>query len=980
MNAQAALDTRTITAALRKRVRGEVLDDPFSLGLYATDASMFQIMPLAVVIPLDRDDALAAMAVCRELGVPILPRGGGTSLSGQTVARAVVIDVSKHMRRLIELNVEERWARVEPGLVRDELNAMLKPHGLHFAPDPATSSRANIGGMISNNSAGMRSILYGTTIHHLLGVEFALSSGEVLQLGATSEAEYQFKCEQPGREGGIYREFKDLIDANRDEIVARYPKTLRRCGGYALDAFARDFPWNMSHIVSASEGTLGLILEAKVKLEPLPKMRGVCVPHFASLAECLHAVRPIVGCGPASVELMDGIIIDRARANLLTREMCGFIEGDPAAVLVVEFFGESRTEIDGKIEIMIQMLHDMRAGYAFPKMLDAKGIGEVWTMRENALGLMTTIKGDRKPVPFIEDAAVPLEALPTYIEEVVAICEKHARRVSVFAHASVGLIHVRPLLDLHDRAEMEVFKAIQSEVFERVLFHKGSFSSEHGDGLVRGGFNERFFGPRLYAAFRTLKNIFDPAGLMNPGKIIDTPPVDQNMRFFPGYSWARRSRDRQEKSATTESGVPGMFHYRDDDGRILKHVEQCTGVGACRKTLAGTMCPSYMVTRDEEHSTRGRANALRLAMTGQLGPDAIASPRMLEVMDLCVSCKSCANECPNNVDMTRLKAEVLHRHHRKYGASNGERMFASMPRRARWAAGVIAPASNAMMRNGAVKLALEAAFGVDRRRSLPPFANRKLTDWFRARGTKRGDKRVALFADTWSEHFETGVGRAAAEVLEAAGYEVQVVRPGCCQRPAISKGFLEEAKREGTKTLRGLEPLARAGIPILMLEPSCATALTEDLPDLIDDAELGKIVRAAVRPIEDFLLDEINAGRCKLPFRAAPAQIEKVLLHGHCHQKAIYGVQGSIELLRKSGGLDASLIDAGCCGMAGAFGYEKAHYEISMKMGEDRLFPAIRAADAGTKIVAAGFSCRRQIADGTGRNALHPIELLRELI
>ncbi|MCE5228830.1 FAD-binding protein [bacterium] len=961
MSDATAINQQNLTAALRRRVRGEVLDDPVSLGLYATDASMFQITPLAVVVPLDREDALAAMEVCRELGAPILPRGGGTSLSGQTVARAVVIDVSKHMRRLIELNVEERWARVEPGLVRDELNAMLKEHGLHFAPDPATSSRANIGGMISNNSAGMRSILYGTTIHHLLGLELALSTGEILKLGPIDQAQYASRCAQQNREGEIYRDFKKLIDANRDEIVARYPKTLRRCGGYALDAFAREFPWNMSHIVSASEGTLGLILEAKVNLEPLPKMRGVCVPHFASLHDCLRAVGPIVGCGPASVELMDGIIIDRARANLLTRDMCGFVDGDPAGVLVVEFFGASRTELDGKIEIMIQLLEDIGIGYAFPKMLDAKSIGEVWTMRENALGLMTTIKGDRKPVPFIEDAAVPLEHLPHYIEDVVAICEKHGRKVSVFAHASVGLIHVRPLLDLHDRAEMEVFKAIQSEVFERVLFYKGSFSSEHGDGLVRGGFNERFFGPQLYAAFRRLKNLFDPAGLMNPGKIIDTPPVDQNMRFFEGY---RQVFDKP------------MFHYRDEDG-FRKSVEQCTGVGACRKTLAGTMCPSFIVTRDEEHSTRGRANALRLAMTGQLGPDAIASPRILEVMDLCVACKSCANECPNNIDMTRLKAEVLHQHHLKSGSSPRERLFANMPSRARWASGALAPVINAAMKNGAMKSALEMGFGIDHRRTLPAFAAQKLTAWFGSHKTSTTGRRVALFADTWSEHFETGVGRAAIEVLEAAGYRVEVIRPGCCQRPMISKGFLEDARREGAKTMRGLEPYAKSGIPILMLEPSCATALTEDLPDLIDDAELGRVVRAAVRPIEDFLLDEITAGRCNLPWRKTGAAIEKVLLHGHCHQKAIYGVQGAIALLKRAEGLDASLIDAGCCGMAGAFGYEKNHYEISVKMGEDRLFPAIRAAAPATRIVAAGFSCRHQIADGTGRRALHPIELIR---
>ncbi len=971
--------TGELAARLRAAVRGEVLDDAMSLGLYATDASMFQITPLAVVLPLDRADALAAIRCCGEAGVPILPRGGGTSLSGQTIARAVVIDCSKHMTRLLELNVEGRWARVEPGLVRDNLNAVLLPHGLHFAPDPATTSRANIGGMIANNAAGMRSILYGTTIHHILGADLALATGEVLNLGPIDEAGLEAKSRLRDREGEIYRGFRALIDRNRDEILARYPKVLRRSGGYMLDAFAGPLPWNMARIIAASEGTLGLLLEATVRLEPLPRLRGLCIPHFATLQQCLAAVAPIVALGPSAVEVTDGIIIDRARKSLLTRDLCGYIEGEPAGILTVEFSGDDGGEIAEKLERVAALLKGMGLCYACPVMLGAREQANAWTMRENALGLMTTVRGDRKPVPFIEDAAVPVESLHAYITEVFEICAKHGRKVSVFAHASVGLIHVRPLLDLHQPEEMAVFHAIQEEVFEAVVRYKGSWSGEHGDGMVRAQFNERFFGPQLYGAFMELKRLFDPRGLMNPGKIVDTPPVEENMRFFPGYS--------QQFEQT-------MFHYRDQEG-FRRAVEQCTGVGACRKTLAGTMCPSYRATRDEEHSTRGRANALRLAMTGQLGPGAMGSDRLREVLDLCLACKACAAECPNSVDMSRMKAEVLHQHHLAHGSSAGERMIADQPRRAGLAAG--RPWSglvNMALASAPGRAALERVAGIDRRRTLPAFASETMSQWFRARGgpiwtgaegalpptPPDGRTLVALFCDSWMENYEPEVGRAAVEMLEASGCDVLLARPGCCQRPAISKGFLDQARREGEATLRRLAPLAAQGIPILVCEPSCATALAQDLPDLVGDEALGAGVAAAVEPIEHYLDQALRAGRLKFATPgAATGDTGPLLLHGHCHQKALFGMAATLDLLAGAG-LAPRLIDAGCCGMAGSFGYEKKHYDLSMQIGEDRLFPAIRAAGPDARLAATGFSCRHQIADGTGKRALHPVELVRDRI
>ncbi len=955
---------------LRREIRGEVLADPVSLGLYATDASIYQIVPLAVALPLDRKDALQAVRIAGDLGVPILPRGGGTSLSGQTIARAVVIDVSKHMNRLLELNVEERWARVEPGLVRDELNALLKPHGLHFTPDPATSNRANIGGMIANNAGGMRSIRYGTTIDHVLGLDLALSTGDVLNLGTLSGEQFAAKRAMQNHEGAIYRGFRDLISAHRELIGQRFPKVPRRSGGYPLDAFITPMPWNMAKIVSGSEGTLGLILEARLKLEPLPKYTGLCVAHFPAIAEALRAVAPIVAHAPSAVELLDSVVLDLARENLLTRRLCGFIEGHPAAILIIEAMGGEPEEVQTILRGIVEDLRQRGLGYAYPIMTDMAGQQNVWTMRTNGLGLMTTIKGARKPAGFMEDASVPLEVLPKYIEDVVALCKRYQRTVSLYAHASVGLIHVRPMLDLHERSEIEVMKQMAEEVVELVMRCKGSISGEHGDGFARSGFNERFFGTALYGAFKELKRLFDPPGLFNPGKVVDAPPMDENLRYMPGY-----------RNRFTDA----LFHYREDGG-FRQAVELCTGVGACRKTLGGTMCPSYIATRDEEHSTRGRANALRQAMTGQLGPGAMAGERLREVLDLCLSCKGCKGECPNGVDMSRLKAEALRQYHLAHGTKLRERLFRDFPKTARLASGPLAPLANAVMASGPVKAALDRFAGIDRRRTMPPYARQRLSVWFRNRPqtpkTGQGSaerKRVALFNDTYIEHNEPHVGRAAVEVLEAAGYEVELLSAGCCQRPALSKGFVEEAKREGTRTFLNLDPFARQGIPIVVCEPSCASSLTDDLPDLIDDADLARRVSAMIKPIDLFLAEELEAGRCALEFKNGHDPKE-ILFHGHCHQKALYGTGPARALLSRIPGAKVSEIDSGCCGMAGSFGFEKEHYDLSMKIGEERLFPALRAAGEGTLVVACGFSCRHQIADGVGMKARHVIEVLREML
>lgn len=949
-----------LAGKLRSAVRGEVLNGDLERGLYATDASMYQLPPLAVVLPCDRDDAIVAAKICREANVAIVPRGAGTGLSGQAIGRAVILDLSKYCTGLIELNVEARWARVQPGLIRDELNRLLTPHGLHFAPDPATANRANIGGMIANNAAGMRSLRYGMTVDHVLEVDLLLATGEVLRLGETDEEAYEAKCAQDDREGEIYRRFRGLIASNRDEILARFPRVRRRSGGYALDQFTGGFPWNMASVVAASEGTLGIILEAKVNLEPVPPCSGLCLAHFADMGICLRTVAGLVEEGPSAVELIDGVVLRQARENVVTRDTCAVIEGEPAAILVIEAQGESDEEVRRRLEAFSARLARCAGSYAAPLMREAETIRSVWEMRSAALGLMTTVPGTRKPVPYIEDAAVPLEVLPAYIERVLAICERYGQPVSLFAHASVGLLHIRPMHDLHVQADIEQLKTIQAEVFDLVCEYGGSWSGEHGDGIVRGGYNERFFGAQLYQAFRQLKALFDPKNLMNPGKIVETPAVDADLRFGAGYE--------QLPLAT-------QFHFRQD-GSMLATVEQCTGVGACRKLSAGTMCPSYMATRDEVHSTRGRANALRLAMTGQLGRDGLANPDLKEVLDLCLSCKGCQSECPNRVDLARLKSETLYQLSAKHGFSWRDQLFARAAVLGAFNAGLLAPVTNAVLRFPPLRKLLASGLGISDRRPFPAYARRSFSSWWRARGGPRGAGRpVLLFVDTYMAYHLPQVGIAAVEVLEAAGYRVLAPRLGDSQRAAISRGMLNQAKRDGTKLLEVLVSYARDGVPILVCEPSCATSIADDLPDLVADPDLGRMVADQVVMVDAFLERELAAGACALPWREIDDSL-LVFVHGHCHQKAIGQAKETLALLRRIPGATVTDSQAGCCGMAGAFGYEAEHFDFSVQVAEDRLLPALAKTADTAVVVANGFSCRHQIADLTPRRPLHAMELV----
>ncbi|HMP90172.1 MAG TPA: FAD-linked oxidase C-terminal domain-containing protein [Kiritimatiellia bacterium] len=925
--------------------------DEATLAAYSSDASMYQFKPLLVIEPASCQEILDAMAICRQFELPILPRGGGTSLVGQSIGKAVVFDVSRHFNRIIELDKKSRWIRVEPGITRDALNLYLQPYGLQFAPDPATSSRANIGGMIASNAAGMRSIRYGMTIDHILEITVALTDGTILQLGKSSEPS--------DLTSNVIVGLQKILEREQDEIINRFPKVRRRSGGYSLDAFVGPKPWNMAKIIAGSEGTLGFILDAKLSLEPLPRYSSLCLAHFQDLMECLRAVSTVNSFNPSAVELLDGVIINQARQHVLTRDTCHMINGEPEGLLVIEFQSDSIEDNRESAVALKTALETRTACYAFSIIDNESSIRDVWLMRESALGLITTVQGNRKPTPYIEDASVPPDNLPDYVSDVLAVCRQHGQPVSLFAHAGVGLLHIRPLHDLHSRADIDQMLKIQNEVFELVRKYKGSWSGEHGDGIIRGSFNREFFGERIYQVFREIKTLFDPDGLMNPGRILDTPPRDESLRFGAYQK--------------PESLTPA-FQWSENGG-LLSAVEQCTGIGACRKIGAGVMCPSYMALRDEVHGTRGRANVLRLALTGQLGPNALVGDDVMNAFDLCLSCKGCRSECPNKVDVGKMKTELVHNYYKHHRRSIRSSLFSRTNLLGRLFSGAIAPIVNTLLHSHILRQLLDSLLKIDARRKLPDYADETFSQWFHSRTDQQKEAviPVVLFNDYVTEYHEPELGKSAVRILEACGMNVQLISNCDSQRPALSQAMLDRAREFGAQLFDRLAKSGGNNDPILVIEPSSLSALIQDLPDLIHNEQAVKSVLPRLMLLDDFLAMRINADTFKTP--SAP-----VFVFNHCHQRSMDGGRSTIKLLQQIKGLDMRTSRAGCCGMAGSFGYEKEHYELSVKIARDRLLPEINDLDEHAIILANGFSCRQQIRDLTGRQALHPVQYLDTLM
>ena len=955
---------RALAARLRRELEGEVLFDGFSRGRYSTDASHYQIEPIGVVVPRTSEDVVRAVGIAADEGVPVLPRGAGTSQCGQTVGEALVIDTSKYLDAVLDLDREKRTVTVEPGVVLDRLNAHLRPAGLFFPVDVSTASRATIGGMAGNNSCGARSIRYGNMVHNVAAIEAVLSDGARCEFGPVPG---NLEALAPtGRYLDLIRGVRLIAEREGGEIAARLPKLLRRVGGYNIDTVSSQ-GHNMARLLVGSEGTLAFFTRLTLDLQPIPPHKALGVCHFPTFHGAMDATRRIVELQPSAVELIDRTMIDLARdIPTLGATIERFVDGAPEALLLVEFAGEDGDEQLRRLRELGELMGDLGLPGAVIEAIDPAFQRDIWEVRKAGLNIMMSMKGDGKPISFIEDCAVSLDDLAEYTDRLTAIFAKHGTTGTWYAHASVGCLHVRPILNLKGEAGVKAMRAIAEEAFAMVREYKGSHSGEHGDGLVRSEFHEPMFGPRIVRALEEVKDAFDPIALFNPGKIVRAPKMDDRslFRYRPDY------RPRQLDTALDWSAWGGLSGA----------VEMCNNNGACRERDAGVMCPSYRVSGDEKHVTRGRANVLRLALSGQLGPDALASDEMRESLSLCVSCKGCKRECPTGVDMARMKIEVLAHERRRRPLPPRERMFAYLPRYAPWAA-ALAPLSNLRDRvPGAARL-LERAVGVTARRALPRWRR----DYFRPSETDTktdgaGAREVVLFADTFNTYFEPENARAARAVLAAAGCRVHAAKPRdggralCCGRTFLSAGLVDEARSEARRLLDALAPAVERGLPVVGLEPACLLTLRDELPALLPGAASGALASAALL-LEEFLAQEAEAGRLSL--RLQPVAAKRALVHGHCHQKAFGLMAGVEDVLRLIPDLEVETIVTSCCGMAGAFGYEAEHYDVSLEMAELSLLPAVRAAAPGDLVVADGASCRQQIRDGAGREALHVARVLQ---
>ena len=941
-------------------VSGEVRFDAFSKVLYSTDASIYQMEPVGVVIPRNKDDVLAVVDVARRSGVPILPRGGGTSLAGQTVNHAIVMDFSKYMDGVLEVNPEEKWARVQPGVVLDDLNRRLATHGLKYAPDPSTSNRASVGGGIGNNSCGSHSVLYGKTSDHVIELMTILADGSEARFGSVNGPDLESKLSGNNLESSIYRGVLNIARENRDEVQANYPSIMRRVSGYNLDRFLDQGPVNISGMLVGSEGTLGVFTEAKINLVPTPKETALSIVHFRRLDEACEATTAILEHSPAAVELVGEMLLERTRNSPGFARTMTFVNGEPGAILVVEFDGESKAEASSKADKLKSDLARRRLGYDCITVLDKSAQANVWAVRKAGLGLLMSVRGDAKPIPFVEDAAVDPERLGEFVRRFDGIVKSHGTDAGYYGHASVGCLHIRPLVSLKTQEGLDTMVSIGSEIGDLVKEFGGALSGEHGDGIVRGVWTEKMFGPAIYQAFRQVKEAFDPQGIMNPGKIIDCPPMTENLRYGPGYKTL---------------SFPTQLDFSADEG-FGGAVDMCNGMGACRKS-GGTMCPSYMATREEEHSTRGRANLLRAVLSGVLPSDAMTGKRLHDAMDLCLECKGCKGECPSAVDMAKLKYEFLYRYNKANGTPFRSKLFANISRLNRLGSR-FAPLSNLGARLPGARWFLHRFFGIHKARPLPTFARTTFPDWFKKHapsGTAtRGE--VVLFNDTFMDYNTPGVGIAAVEVLEKAGFKVILAKGGCCGRPMISKGLLEDAKANARANVDLLAPYANQGIPIVGCEPSCLLTLRDEYPDLLQD-NASKKVAANSYLIDEFLDNLREKGELNLEFSGLS---KKILFHGHCHQKALVGTRASMNILRLPINYQVEEANTGCCGMAGSFGFEKEHYDISMAIGGQQLFPLVAGKDREWEIAVTGISCRQQVEHGAGRRPRHIIEILRDAV
>jgi len=1037
---------RSLADDLRRAGVGDVRFDRKHRALYSTDASIYQIEPIGVVIPRSAEEVIATVNVCGRQGAPVLPRGAGTGLAGQTVGHAVVVDTTRHLCQIVEINPEERWVRCQPGVVLDDLNAALRPHGLMLGPDPASGNRATVGGTVGNNGTGAHSILYGMMADSVLAVEAVLADGRVVRFDDA------FFARPPAGAASLAAQLQRILDAYGAAIRRDFPRHWRRASGYNLDRLlarsetgqsvadrllarsetgqsvadrllarsesgqsvadrllarsetgqsvwrnpGQSVLGNPAQLLAGSEGTLAFITEVTLRVAPRPVRTVLAMVHFDDLVTAAEETPALLELRPSAVELMDKLLLDLCRQHPAYRQRLTFVEGDPACVLAVEFYAESEQEGEARLEQLAAHLAGRgQRGPVIP-LPDLAGQANAWAVRKAGLTLLLGRRGDVKPAGFMEDVAVPVEHLATYVRSVQRMMAEHGKQAAYYAHASAGCLHIRPLLNLKTAADLAVMDAMQAELLTLIQPLGGVLSGEHGDGLKLTHLNRQLFGAEVTRAFAETKLAFDPGNLFNPGKKVTAEVLA-----------AVSSGGEREREGVGEGHVtdPALLRYGPGyqtielqphfdwsfDGGLARAVEMCNGSGDCRKA-SGAMCPSFQATREEEHSTRGRANLLRAALSGQLplptaptGLCAAAEPAwadVYEALDLCLSCKACKAECPSAVDMAKIKAEVLAQRYAVEGMPLAARLFGHIHTINRWSA-PLAPLANAALRTRLARAALGKLVNLHPARTLPPLAHPTFPAWFAARPSLTINQspftvnhaQVVLFPDTFTTYNYPQIGIAAVQVLEAAGYHVQLAQRVCCGRPMLSQGLLEDARRQAARNVELLYPLAEQGLPILICEPSCAAAFHEEYHDLLPGDPRVAVLTKQVHLIDDWLAEQFAAGLA-LPLRALPRQ---VLFHGHCHQKATVGTVGSLAALRAVPGQQASQIDAGCCGMAGAFGYTADHYDVSLAVARDRLVPAIEAAPDAL-ICADGASCRQQIEHTTGRRVYHVVEVLAQAL
>jgi FAD/FMN-containing dehydrogenase/Fe-S oxidoreductase len=959
-------DAGDIAAALRAVVGGEVRFDAYSKHLFSRDASMYAIEPIGVVFPRDADDVAAVVSTAAEFGVPVLPRGAGTSLAGQTVGHAIVMDLSRHMSRITEIDAGQRVARVQPGVVQEQLNLAAAPHGLMFGPDTSTSNRATLGGMIGNNSAGSQSVRYGMTIDHVLALDVVLSDASRSRFGPLTEQERLNRAASPTLDGVICRDLPRLAQRHRNAIATGFPRFWRQSGGYRLDRLNGSAALDLAKLVVGSEGTLVTVVEATVQLVPAPRHRVIAVGHFTSVPAAIEATEDALACQPAAVELLDRTILELSRQKIEYQALGSILHGDPDALLFVTFFGDTLPEAVAGLDRLDQRWQAHGHGFHTLRAVHSAEQAALLKVRQAGLGLlMAASSGARRPLAFVEDTAVEPARLASYARRFREILDARGLTAGFYGHCSVGCLHIRPFVDLTAPGQPELMRAVAEEVRELVLEYGGVNSSEHGDGLARSEFNRRVFGDALYAAMQETKRLFDPGNRMNPGKIVNAPAMTDNLRDVAQPA-------AQPLTTRLRFDAPGGMHGAAD---------RCMNIGLCRKTATGVMCPSYMATRDEEHSTRGRANALVKALTMPDPRAALGDERLHDILDLCLECKACKSECPLGVDMAALKSEALAVYHDQHGVPLRSRVFGSIRALNRMGSAAF-PLSNLASGWRPARLLAERWLGVSSARPLPRFHRQDLLRWFRrrpapARPASQGE--LIFLADSFTTFTEPSAGRAAIELLELAGWRVRLEDAGCCGRASLSKGLLDQSRRMAADMTGRLGDAAARGVPIVGVEPSCLLTLRDEYPALLPDDPRARAVAAATRLPEELLLAAVADGRLVLP-QESTVSGRRVMFHGHCHQKALAGTAATTALLRSIPGADVIEVDAGCCGMAGSFGFEAEHYELSMSIGELRLFPAIRAEAQNTIIAATGVSCRQQIAHGTGRPALHPLEIVRNAL